>query len=111
MEEHKRANDPNYEKKQKQTAREEKGTRSKHYLNHTIEEASVKSKKQKQKDKHKASFGWDVFNQDALYNAYKKRLDKLPAGTATATRQSDDKDQVTTGLNYGRNDYVAEVSR
>ena len=106
MEEHKRTSDPNYEKKRKQTEREEKGTRSKHYLNHTIEEASGKAKKQKQKDKHKASFGWDVFNQDALYNAYKKRLDKLP-GTTTI-EQPNEKDQVTTGLNYGRNDFVAE---
>ena len=35
--------------------------------------AAEKTKKQKKKDKNKASFGWEVFNQDNLFRAYKKR--------------------------------------
>lgn len=120
VEEHKRVTDPNYHKKttlkRKQdeadatnpdnsetTTREDE---EKTYLNHTIEEHSVKLKKAKQKSKHKASFGWDVFNQDALYNAYKKRLTKLPTGAASSEQQQQDD---INSLNYGRNDFVSEA--
>jgi hypothetical protein len=51
-------------------------------LSHTVEHCEVISKKKKKKDKHKASFGWDVFNEDALYKAYKKRLKNLPDQSA-----------------------------
>jgi len=34
---------------------------------------SVKYREKKEKDKPKASFGWEVFNQDAQYRAIKKR--------------------------------------
>lgn len=33
---------------------------------------------EKKKEKGRAAFGWDVFNQDSLFKAYKKRLAKLP---------------------------------
>lgn len=39
----------------------------------SAESAAQKTKKQKKKDKNKASFGWEVFNQDNLFKAYKKR--------------------------------------
>lgn len=26
----------------------------------------------------KESFGWDVFNQDSIYRAYEKRVNKIP---------------------------------
>jgi len=35
---------------------------------------SVKYREKKEKNKPKASFGWEVFNQDAQYRAIKKRL-------------------------------------
>ncbi len=31
-------------------------------------------KKKSKKEKNKAAFGWDVFNQDSLYKAHKKRV-------------------------------------
>lgn len=116
MEEHKRTTDPNYHKKRKQEQEEPKERQDvqdkKSYLHHTVEEHSGKLKKQKQKEKHKASFGWDVFNQDALYNAYKKRIKKLPAGDAAAAASSNtapgEDEHVINSLNYGRNDFVSE---
>jgi pre-mRNA-splicing factor SYF2 len=39
----------------------------------TASAAEQKTKKQKKKEKNKASFGWEVFNQDNLFRAYKKR--------------------------------------
>lgn len=109
VEEHKRASDPNYEKKRKQTERTEtqENSTTKQYMHHTIKDASMKAKKKKYKDKHQASFGWDVFNQDALYNAYKKRLDQLPA-SSSQEQDALEKEHVTSGLNYGRNDYVSK---
>jgi len=46
---------------------------SKPEMYETAEVAEAKAKKQKKKDKNKASFGWEVFNQDNLFKAYKKR--------------------------------------
>lgn len=73
----------------------------KYYLSQTVAEASVCKKKRKVKDKHKASFGWDVFNQDALYNAYKKRQKHL-SGEQVISAQDD------AAFVYGRNDGVHE---
>ena len=44
-----------------------------------------KYSRQKKKEKGKAAFGWDVFNQDTLYKAYKKRLNHLPEGGTVAS--------------------------
>jgi len=44
-------------------------------MNTTVEEAEEKSKKKGKKKS--APFGWDVFNQDTIYNAYKKRTKSI----------------------------------
>jgi hypothetical protein len=43
----------------------------------TLEQANKIEKKKAKKEKGKAAFGWDIFNQDSLYNAHKKRLAKV----------------------------------
>jgi len=43
-------------------------------MNVTVEEAEEKAKKKGKK--RPAPFGWDVFNQDSMYNSYKKRTKK-----------------------------------
>ncbi|KAJ0401879.1 hypothetical protein ATCC90586_003487 [Pythium insidiosum] len=80
------------------------------HLEETAELASVRAKKSEQKEKRKAAFGWDAFNQDSLYKAYKKRLVSLPTSeqskskaastTAIATSTLDDE------LSYGKADSV-----
>jgi hypothetical protein len=60
--------------------------KEKAYLLDTVVDADGKAKKEHKKEKQKAAFGWDVFNQDSLYNAYKKRLRALP----TKKTQPDD---------------------
>jgi pre-mRNA-splicing factor SYF2 len=47
------------------------------YLSMSLEQAEALKKKQDKKEKGKAAFGWDVFNQDSLYKAHKKNLNKL----------------------------------
>jgi len=44
-------------------------------INITVEEAEEKIKKKGKKKS--APFGWDVFNQDAMYNGYKKRTKNI----------------------------------
>ena len=44
----------------------------------TADSAQRKMAASKKKEKNQAAFGWDVFNQDSLFKAYKKRLAKLP---------------------------------
>uniref|UniRef100_A0A0C9QVF8 Pre-mRNA-splicing factor SYF2 n=1 Tax=Wollemia nobilis TaxID=56998 RepID=A0A0C9QVF8_9CONI len=48
---------------------------TKAYMLDTQEAAEVKYKKW---EKNPAPFGWDVFNQKSLYNAYKKRTKNIP---------------------------------
>jgi pre-mRNA-splicing factor SYF2 len=55
---------------------EEEEAPSKH-LSMTLEQAEALKKKQDKKEKGKAAFGWDVFNQDSLHKAHKKNLAKL----------------------------------
>ncbi|GAQ77882.1 pre-mRNA-splicing factor SYF2 [Klebsormidium nitens] len=45
------------------------------YMLDTVEDAEEKYKKW---DKKETPFGWDVFNQKSLYNAYKKRTNDVP---------------------------------
>lgn len=53
------------------------------FLNDTAESAEYRDAKGRKKGEgKKASFGWAVFNQDAQYNAYEKRLNFLPSGQA-----------------------------
>ncbi|DBA04003.1 TPA: hypothetical protein N0F65_009350 [Lagenidium giganteum] len=103
----------NTEERRKEDDPQKKEQAVKAHLNDTAEVASEKAKKDAKKEKRKAAFGWDVFNQDSLYKAYKKRLVKLPtavesnaaAGSAstaivTAAGTADDE------LSYGKNDHV-----
>ncbi|CAM9773027.1 unnamed protein product, partial [Choristocarpus tenellus] len=46
----------------------------------TAAAAEIGLRHAKKKEKHKAAFGWNVFNQDALFKGYKKRLEQLPKG-------------------------------
>jgi hypothetical protein len=51
----------------------------------TAESALHKAEKEKQKKKRAAhSFGWDVFNDDAKFRSYKKRLTALPGRYSAA---------------------------
>jgi len=43
-------------------------------LSVTLEQAEAMEKKKQKKEKGKAAFGWDIFNQDSLHKAHKKRL-------------------------------------
>ncbi|GLD99366.1 hypothetical protein PINS_up008085 [Pythium insidiosum] len=79
------------------------------HLEETAELASVRAKKGAQKEKRKAAFGWDAFNQDSLYKAYKKRLVSLPtseqskSSSSTAVVASSSLDDE---LSYGKADNV-----
>ena len=89
-EEHQRKNTPNYEAKLRAEERKESNERwakelqarglttEEGYLFETAEQAQRKQENAKKKEKNKAAFGWDVFNQDSLFKGYKKRLSKLP---------------------------------
>mmetsp|Transcript_11143 Transcript_11143/g.15499 ORF Transcript_11143/g.15499 Transcript_11143/m.15499 type:complete len:448 (-) Transcript_11143:103-1446(-) len=50
------------------------------FLTDTAAGHEASEKVRKKKEKNKASFGWNVFNQDALYKGYKKRLAQVPKG-------------------------------
>ncbi len=44
-----------------------------------LTESAISSLKNRKRDKPvKESFGWDVFNQDSIYRAYEKRVNKIP---------------------------------
>eukprot|EP00324_Dicrateria_rotunda_P007759 CAMPEP_0206175670 /NCGR_PEP_ID=MMETSP1474-20131121/55649_1 /ASSEMBLY_ACC=CAM_ASM_001110 /TAXON_ID=97495 /ORGANISM="Imantonia sp., Strain RCC918" /LENGTH=239 /DNA_ID=CAMNT_0053586077 /DNA_START=62 /DNA_END=781 /DNA_ORIENTATION=- len=43
-------------------------------MNSTAESAEYKHKKDEKKEKHKAQYGWDVFNNEAQHRNYKKRV-------------------------------------
>lgn len=47
------------------------------FLHETAESAGKKIKKKNKKRANQAAFGWNVFNQDAKYKAYKKRLKSI----------------------------------
>ena len=64
------------EKEEAADAEEEEEEANK-LLSMTLEQADALKKKQDKKEKGKAAFGWDVFNQDSLYKAHKKNLVKL----------------------------------
>mmetsp|Transcript_37600 Transcript_37600/g.100053 ORF Transcript_37600/g.100053 Transcript_37600/m.100053 type:complete len:180 (-) Transcript_37600:109-648(-) len=69
-------------------AKEEEKNRS---LNVTLEQAEAMEKKQNKKEKGKAAFGWDIFNQDSLYKAHKKRVARVPVDRA-AYEEAKEKD-------------------
>jgi len=53
------------------------------FMHETAESVEYRGNKKKKKGKS-AAFGWDVFNQDTQYNAYKKRLTVIPQVEAKA---------------------------
>ena len=108
--EHKRVTDPGFEAKRKQEewkARneqkkkemKEKGEKpEKAYMNQTAEFAAVQTEAAKKKEAGKAAYGWEVFNQDALYKAYDKRLEALP-DSRDAFRHEEDKEVLYPTVN------------
>ncbi|KAG6544021.1 hypothetical protein Mapa_014544 [Marchantia paleacea] len=78
------------------------------YLLDTQEQAEAKYEKW---DKKPAAFGWDVFNQKSLYNAYKKRTKDIPYGMEDYNKAKDaDPDFYRDGssLQYGKAPEVPE---
>ena len=67
---------------------------TKPHMYESAEAHDVKKRLKKKKDKNKASFGWEVFNQDSLFNAFKKRSAAAGAGV-------DKEDYSTLKMNYG----------
>mmetsp|Transcript_34491 Transcript_34491/g.108130 ORF Transcript_34491/g.108130 Transcript_34491/m.108130 type:complete len:243 (+) Transcript_34491:301-1029(+) len=70
----------------------------------TLEQAESMEKKKEKKEKGKAAFGWDVFNQDTLYKAHKKRIKKLqPDIESYEAAKANDKDffRDANSLSYG----------
>ncbi|ETP50299.1 hypothetical protein F442_04276 [Phytophthora nicotianae P10297] len=114
--EHERVkNNNNKAKKEEQyKKREEKklvAASGKAHLNETAEVAEMKTKKASKKEKRKAAFGWDVFNQDSLYKGYKKRLVNLPTSAEPATAvATTSEDALGDELAYGRDDKVEEAN-
>jgi len=53
----------------------------------TVEESERLEKKTKQKEKHKAAFGWDVFNADTLYKAHRKKEKAMTIDMESYERQ------------------------
>lgn len=61
------------------------------YMSESAEMAEARGEKNK---KNPAPFGWDAFNQDALYNAYNKRVERVvpQANAATEIRDANSLD-------------------
>eukprot|EP00656_Telonema_subtile_P014087 TRINITY_DN17174_c0_g1_i1.p1 TRINITY_DN17174_c0_g1~~TRINITY_DN17174_c0_g1_i1.p1 ORF type:complete len:440 (-),score=140.15 TRINITY_DN17174_c0_g1_i1:148-1467(-) len=53
----------------------------------TAEEVAAKNDKSKKKEKGKAAFGWEAFNQTSIVKAYKKRCDHVRASDEDVARQ------------------------
>ncbi|CEG35136.1 Cyclin D-interacting protein GCIP [Plasmopara halstedii] len=81
------------------------------HLNETAEAAAMKTKITSKKEKRKAAFGWDVFNEDSLYKGYKKRLVNLPTAEEHLSATN-----ATAGITlcdevaYGKDDKVEEAN-
>eukprot|EP00670_Eutreptiella_braarudii_P025768 CAMPEP_0174378468 /NCGR_PEP_ID=MMETSP0811_2-20130205/122067_1 /TAXON_ID=73025 ORGANISM="Eutreptiella gymnastica-like, Strain CCMP1594" /NCGR_SAMPLE_ID=MMETSP0811_2 /ASSEMBLY_ACC=CAM_ASM_000667 /LENGTH=366 /DNA_ID=CAMNT_0015530691 /DNA_START=26 /DNA_END=1127 /DNA_ORIENTATION=+ len=67
------------EKKKKYEADVEDDTLNpdKDYLNTTAATNDAQEKKKAKKKKKEAAFGWEIFGADAMYNSYKKRVNRL----------------------------------
>ena len=52
------------------------------YLLETADYAGKREENKRKKEKRKAAFGWDVFNEDAKHKAYEKRTAHLPVAGA-----------------------------
>ncbi|CAH0518419.1 unnamed protein product [Peronospora belbahrii] len=105
-------NDKKAKKQEQYKKREEKklfAASGKAHLCETAEVAELKRKKASKKEKRKAAFGWDVFNQDSLYKGYKKRLVSLStSGHTTSSAAITSEDALGDELAYGKNDKVEE---
>lgn len=118
-EERTRLEDPYYEAKQRAKERKEKKeawaaemasqglTTDQSYIHETQERAAGRYEHKAKKEKGKAAFGWDVFNQDTQHKAYENRLQYLPkhASQTEATDESLD-DQ----LGYGMSEKPTEAA-
>ena len=94
VQEQQRLNDPHYERRKvkeeyfkeqhlNERDLESKGIdKSKKYLFETANQAEKYGSKKKKKS-NKETYGWNVFNTDALYRAYEKRVNKIPKGDLT----------------------------
>lgn len=81
---------------------------SKAFMLDTQESAEVKYKKWEKKP---APFGWDVFNQRSLYNAYKKRTKHIPYSMedyAKAKESDPDFFRDGSSLQYGKTPDIPE---
>jgi peptidyl-prolyl isomerase G (cyclophilin G) len=97
--------DPSYEKKRKKKEWIDKEKQfaddlemlgissDKTYLTDNIAHAGNVERKKRKREK-KASFGWDVFNTDALMRGYKRRLGKIVIDKDQADAQNKDKSVV-----------------
>lgn len=97
------------------------------YLSETADSAATRAGVKKEKDALKnKSFGWEVFNQDAQFNAYNKRLNYLPTGAVGSnladgssasssstslipTSSTGGVDLTTVGLSYGQSSNVSKA--
>ena len=72
-------NDPHYERRQAREDFFDQKQKSVIKGKEHLTESAIFSLKNRKKDKPaKESFGWDVFNQDSIYRAYEKRVNKIP---------------------------------
>jgi pre-mRNA-splicing factor SYF2 len=67
------------------------------YLFETADSAQRKMDAKDRKERNKAAFGWEVFNQDSLLKAYEKHLDKLPKAPEGGSKVED-----MNPLDYGK---------
>eukprot|EP00475_Leptophrys_vorax_P038418 TRINITY_DN6775_c0_g2_i1.p1 TRINITY_DN6775_c0_g2~~TRINITY_DN6775_c0_g2_i1.p1 ORF type:complete len:239 (+),score=41.25 TRINITY_DN6775_c0_g2_i1:60-719(+) len=83
---------------------------TKAYLLESQEDAEKKYKKWEKKP---APFGWDVFNQQSLYNAYKKRTEHIPytpEDYERAREQDPDFYRDGASLQYGKAPDIPEAN-
>lgn len=86
IEENERMTNPNFDKKRKKREWEEQ---QKDYSGVT-DTLMSKYKVKKRNKKKMPTFGWDVFNDDAIYRAYEKRADKLQKDEIDDTHLNED---------------------
>uniref|UniRef100_A0A6U4PM38 Pre-mRNA-splicing factor SYF2 n=1 Tax=Hemiselmis andersenii TaxID=464988 RepID=A0A6U4PM38_HEMAN len=75
----------------------------------TLEQADGIEKKKAKKEKNKAACGWDIFNQDSLHKAHKKRLATMKVDLegykAQKAEQGDDVYRDANSLAFGQAGY------
>ncbi len=52
------------------------------YLLETAETAGRREDGKRKKERRKAAFGWDVFNEDSKHKAYERRTEALPVSSS-----------------------------